>query len=516
MRRIKGEEFWEDFTQDKRERLEKRHEAWLETMLPLRRAAEGEEPLWSLEYALRREPPASNGGDPYIDDADLAFASIRSIMRKLERRDLNSVELVEAQLERAESISKLNAFISLCAETALEEARAADEARRRGDVKGPLHGVPLTVKDLVYSKGIRTTSGSKIFADFVPNEDATVLARLRAAGAILLAKTNLHELAYGVSNANPFYGPARNPWNPKRISGGSSGGSAVALAAGVGFGSVGTDTGGSIRIPSALCGTVGLKPTYGRVSAQGVTPLSWSLDHVGPMARTVSDVAILYTVMADLSSAEPVGGSKVASRLGLHEKYFFENIDGEVEDAVRSAIEVLVGLGMEIVELDVPEIEIQGSCRNTITFAEASSFHEENLRRRPEDYGENTLELLQLGRLVPATDYLTALRARRKIVRAFEEAFSRIDVLVAPATVAAAPGIDETRLSNGEELRAGLLRMASPFNTTGFPSLSLPCGFTSDGRPIGLQLAAGPGKEALLLQVAQAYESSQGWGRRHP
>ena len=488
-------------------------------MPPLRLAAEGEEPLWSLEYVLQRECPASNGaeqGTQGTTDADLAFSSIRSITRKLERRELSSVELVEAQLERAASFSKLNAFISLCAESALEEARAADAARRRGDVKGLLHGVPLTVKDLVHSKGIRTTSGSKIFADFVPNEDATVLARLRNEGAILLAKTNLHELAYGVSNVNPFYGATRNPWNPSRMSGGSSGGSAVALATGVGFGSVGTDTGGSIRIPSSLCGTVGLKPTYARVSADGVTPLSWSLDHVGPMARTVSDVAILYTVMANLGSADSEGEGKAASRLGIHERYFFENIDAEVETAVRSAVEVLVGLGMEIVELDVPEVEIQGSCRNTIALAEASSFHEENLRSRPEEYGENTRELLHLGRLVPAKDYLTALRARRKIVRAFEEAFSRIDVLVAPATVTAAPGIDETRLSNGEELRAGLLRMASPFNTTGFPSLSLPCGFTSDGRPIGLQLAAGPGKEALLLQVAQAYESSQNWVRRHP
>jgi aspartyl-tRNA(Asn)/glutamyl-tRNA(Gln) amidotransferase subunit A len=515
MRRIEGEEVWESLSPAERESLVKRCDAWEKTMPPLRRVGRDEEPLWSLEYALRRELPIQGRAERHVDD-ELTFASIRSIVRKLERRDLSSVELVEAQIERAQEREALNAFITLCAESALDEARAADEARRRGDVRGPLHGVPVTVKDLVSSKGIRTTSGSKIFADFVPNEDAAVLARLRAAGAILLGKTNLHELAYGISNVNPFYGPARNPWAPDRISGGSSGGSAVALASGVGYGSVGTDTGGSIRIPSALCGTVGLKPTYGRVSAHGVTPLSWSLDHVGPMARTVEDVALLYAVMANLTSVEPSRESKAASRLGIHERFFFENIDEEVEAAVRRAIDALTGLGMEVVELDVPEIEIQGSCRNTIAFAEAASFHEENVRHRPQDFGENTLELLRLGLLVPATDYLSAMRARRRIVRAFEEAFSRIDVLASPATVAPAPGIDEATLSNGEELRAGLLRMATPFNTTGFPALSLPCGFTSDGRPIGLQLAAGPGKEALLLQVAQAYEWSQDWVRKHP
>jgi aspartyl-tRNA(Asn)/glutamyl-tRNA(Gln) amidotransferase subunit A len=374
----------------------------------------------------------------------------------------------------------------------------------------------VTAKDLVWSKGHRTTSGSKIYADFVPERDAPALARLRTQGAVLLGKTNLHEFAYGVSNVNPHYGAARNPWDRTRISGGSSGGSAVSLATGVGYGSIGTDTGGSIRIPSSLCGTVGLKPTYGRIPREGVTPLSWSLDHVGPMARTVEDVAVLYQAMSgervELSEneeSEPLSGLRV----GLHPRYFLSNLSPEVEAETRAAVKKLEGMGASIVEIDVPEIELQGSCRNTIAFAEASCYHETNIRNRAQDYGEDTRELLRLGLLIPATDYLAALRARRLLVRAFRKAFESIDVLATPSAPAAAPPIGAATLDNGEELRSGLLRLAGPFNTVGFPALSLPCGFTETGLPLGLQLAASPREESLLLRVAHAFERRCGLAR---
>ena len=442
--------------------------------------------------------------------------TLRGVKKALGRRQMSSEELVVAALDKAEAFSSLGIFITVCADEALAAARRADDAAARGDSLGALHGIPVTAKDIVHSAGVRTTSGSKIFADFVPKEDAPCLAALRNAGAVLLGKTNLHELAYGVSNVNPHYGPARNPWDTERMTGGSSGGSAAALAVGIGLGSIGTDTGGSIRIPSALCGTVGLKPTYGKVSRQGVTPLSWSLDHVGPMARTVEDAAVLYDVLTGEDSASGLNEQPKGLKLGVHERYFFDNIDPEVEASVRGAIAELASLGMELVAIDVPEIELQAECRNIIAFAEASSFHETNIRRRPEDYGEGPRELLRLGLTIPATDYLAALRARRRIVRAFTKAFTDIDVLAAPATAAAAPRIEAEVLDNGEELRSGLLRLAGPFNTTGFPAMSLPCGFTEDGRPIGVQLAAAPGHEARLLQVAYAYEQSQPWWRRRP
>lgn len=454
-----------------------------------------------------------------MSPGELAFATLREASEALDRGDLTSEELVRAQLERAHGLSELNAFITLCDDEALAEARARDAERREGRRRGPLHGLPVTAKDLVDSRGVRTTSGSRLRADVVPDSDASALARLRAGGAVLLGKTNLHEFAYGVSNVNPHYGPARNPWDRSRISGGSSGGSAVALAAGVGFGSIGTDTGGSIRIPSALCGTVGLKPTYGAVPRDGITPLSWSLDHVGPMARGVDDVTVLFGALSGRELARPEPGPLAGLRLGLHETYFFEGLSSDVERPVRNAVQVLLGLGMEGVSADVPEVELQGACRNAIAFAEASSYHEADIRERPELYGEDTRELLRLGLLVSAVDYLAALRARGPIVRAFARAFESFDVLAAPATPSAAPPIGARTLDNGEKLRSGLLRLASPFNTTGFPALSLPCGATGDGRPVGLQLAARPGAEPLLLRVARAFEAEiarEDWSMRRP
>jgi aspartyl-tRNA(Asn)/glutamyl-tRNA(Gln) amidotransferase subunit A len=376
---------------------------------------------------------------------------------------------------------------------------------------------------------VRTTSGSKIKADFVPSEDATVVRKLRGAGAVFLGKTNLHEFAYGVSSDNPHYGPVHNPWDVERMSGGSSSGSAAALAAGVGYGSVGTDTGGSIRIPSALSGVVGLKPTYGRVSRYGVTPLSWSLDHVGPIARSVEDTALLFEILAGHDVKDPSSAhrdvERVSDRLdelpsplkmGIDTDFFFDRLDTEVQDVVEEAVRDLERLGLERIGVSLPQVEHLGVCRNVVAFSEASSYHEKNLRERPEDYGDNVRELLHLGLCIKATEYLASQRARRKIIQMFRDAFESFDILVCPTAAAPAPKIGVNELSNGEELRSGLLRLCGPFNALGFPALSLPCGFTRSGLPIGLQIVARPFEEPLLLKVGHAYERSHSWRDEHP
>lgn len=458
------------------------------------------------------------------------FATLADIRERLHTREITARELVEAQLERARTLQEtLNTFITITAGQARRQAERADAAAARGEWLGPLHGVPITLKDIVGTRGIRTTAGSRILADFVPDEDAAAAHRLLSAGAVLLGKTNLHELAYGVTNENPHYGPARNPWDPTRVSGGSSGGSAVALAAGIGYGSVGTDTGGSIRIPSALCGTVGLKPTYGRVSRYGVIPLAWSLDHVGPMARTVKDVAILYELLAGHDPRDPSSSKRpvepVADRLddmpsgvklGVPGSYFFDELHEEVRVAVDAALGALESLGLERVDVTLPDVEHQSTVRNVIGFAEASAYHQRDVRERPEELGAGPRELLRIGLLLRATDYIDAQRARRRLVESFREAFRSVDLLVSPAVVAPAPPIGADRLDNGEPVRTGLLRLPSPFNTTGFPAVAVPCGFTRSGLPIGLQLAARPFEEALLLRVAHAYEIRQPWHERRP
>ena len=459
----------------------------------------------------------------------LSLDSIGQARSRLELCEISAEELVESHLERCEKYSWLNAFITLCSQTALRQARLADRRSKKGGAIGRLHGIPLTVKDVIATAGHRTTSGTKIDAEYMTDNNATVWQRLQDEGAILLAKTNLHELAFGVTNVNPHFGTARNPWDPARISGGSSGGSAVALAARIGFGSVGTDTGGSIRIPASLCGVVGLKPTYGRVSRAGVTPLSWSLDHVGPMARTVQDVAVLYEIMSGHDVQDPQSSrhkvEKVSDRLeplpsglrlGVERGYFFDNVASESLEVVEGALKQLEALGLELVEVDLPGIELHATARNTIAYAEASTFYESRIRGQPQDIGEDVRELLRLGLSIFASDYLRALEARRVVVEGFLETFRKIDVLASPATMSAAPLIGEEKLANGEDCRSGLIRAAGPFNMTGFPAISVPCGFTRSGLPVGLQLAAGPWKEALLLKVAYAYECFHPWYNRQP
>ncbi len=440
---------------------------------------------------------------------------------------VSPVELTTACLARIEKLNpKLNAFITITAESALVQARQAEAEIRRGDWRGALHGIPLALKDLIDTAGVRTTSASVLFQDRIPVEDAEVVRRLKAAGAVLLGKQNLHEFAYGGSSMISAYGEVRNAWNPEHIPGGSSGGSATAVAAGLGYGAIGTDTAGSVREPAALCGVVGLKPTYGRVSARGVIPLSPSLDHVGPIGRTVADVAAIFAAIAGHDAADktsvnaPVedyvaglGKNLQPLRVGLPKKFFFDDLDAEVASAINHAIAGLAAMGAEIrdLELSVPT-------DRTLQSAESYAFHADFVARSPELYQPETLCRIRTGQNV-SPDVLLRCRseleqARRDIAAVFVD----VDVLVTPTTPIAAPAIAELK-QNPDLLRPRellLLRNTRPINVWGLPAISVPCGFTEAGLPIGLQIIGPHWGEARVLQVAHSYEQATAWHERQP
>jgi aspartyl-tRNA(Asn)/glutamyl-tRNA(Gln) amidotransferase subunit A len=444
----------------------------------------------------------------------------------LRRRRLSAVELTSAALARIERLdSTLRAFITVTAEEAMRRARLADTELASGHDRGPLHGIPVAVKDLFLTRGVRTTSGSKIFADYVPDYDATAVERLEAAGAVPLGKLNMHELAYGITSANPHFGAVRNPWDIRRIPGGSSGGAGAAVAANLVYAALGTDTGGSIRIPASFCGTVGLKPTYGRVSRHGVMPLAWSLDHAGPLARSVRDAAIVLGAIAGFdrrdpsSSRRPVvdyvpdGSCSIRGlRIGFPES-FFERLDADVEVSVRGAQARAASAGAVIKPVRTPSLEALNAAGRVILLAEAAAVMEPHRARR-DAFGADVLTLLDQGRLVPATDYLNAQRLRRKLQREFSQVWSEVDCLMAPTTPLAAPPLGETtvRLAGREEdVRLASTRLVRGINVLGWPALSMPCGLSSEGLPIGLQIVGPPFEEALILRLGAALED-QGVG----
>lgn len=448
----------------------------------------------------------------------------------LRRRKISPVELLDAVLERIERLNpELNAFITVAAEQARADARRAEREIARGKHRGPLHGIPLPLKDNIETQGIRTTAGSKILANFVPARDADVVTALRQAGAVIIGKTNLHEFAYGITNENPHYGPARNPWDRTRVSGGSSGGSAVALASGMGFGSAGTDTGGSIRIPSALCGIVGLKPTFGRVSVRGVIPLSVSLDHVGPLARSVDDVALLLAAISAKEHAFRAPAANASGRksrrlrvaLGWPRDFFFERVDDEVAQAIETAVKLLEKRGARVRQISLPHITDSADAGTQIALAEALHYHQSAgfYPARAADYGADVRSRLELGGNVRAADYLRALDARAPIMAEFDAALAGVDAIVAPPAPIAAPRIGESvvRIRGEEEtVRSALVRVSRPANFTRHPAISIPCGFTSESMPIGLQLIGRHWDEACLLEIAGFYESETDWHTRHP
>jgi aspartyl-tRNA(Asn)/glutamyl-tRNA(Gln) amidotransferase subunit A len=438
----------------------------------------------------------------------------------LRRREISSAELTAAALQRIERLNpSTNAMQTVMAEAARERAKQADEELGRGEGRGPLHGIPIAVKDLFCTKGVRTTGGSKLFEEHVPDHDATVVEWLRAGGAVLIGKTGMHELAYGITSSNPHFGAVRNPWDRDRIPGGSSGGSGAAVAAGMVSMAMGSDTGGSIRIPAAFCGVVGLKPTYGRVSRYGAMPLGFSLDHMGPLTRSVRDAGAVLNVIAgydprdETSSRRPVENyvpdiepSIRGLRIGFPENFYFERLDPDVDSAVRAAFRTAESRGAEIIPLPVPDIAAINTVARIILLAEASALLEPHLEHR-DLFGADVLALLDQGRLLPATDYINAQRLRHAMQREFAGLWARVDCLFTPTTPITAPRIGETAVANGggnEDVRLAATRLVRAINPLGLPAVSIPCGADRRGLPTGLQIVGRPFAEALILRVAQA------------
>jgi aspartyl-tRNA(Asn)/glutamyl-tRNA(Gln) amidotransferase subunit A len=429
----------------------------------------------------------------------------------LRARKISCAELVEESLNTIDKLNaRLNAFITVTADAARERARALDRELAGGLDRGPLHGIPIAHKDLICTKGIRTTSGSKLFENDVPKHDAAVVEKLEAAGAVMVGKTGLHELAYGITSDNPHFGSIRNPWDTERIPGGSSGGSGAAVATGMVFMATGTDTGGSIRIPASYCGTVGLKPTYDRVSRLGVRPLGLSLDHVGPLTRTVRDAAVTFAAMAPSTPAE---GLRHPLRIGLPENFYFDQVDPEVRSAVRAAAKKSEEIGAKVEPVRVPDIEALNLASFVILLSEASAAYAPYLDRRG-DFGADVLALLDQGRLIPATSYVNAQRVRKMLVDDFRALFARIDVLYTPTTPTppARIGQMEVEIDGAmHNVRLVATRFARGINLLGFPAISMPCGFTNSGLPIGLQLIGRPFEDEMLLDWCAQLEDTLGF-----
>ncbi len=405
---------------------------------------------------------------------------------------------------------RLNAFITVTEESARARAQALDRELANGVDRGPLHGIPIAHKDLISTRDIRTTSGSKLFRDYVPATDAPIVEKLAAAGAVMLGKTGLHELAYGVTSDNPHFGTIRNPRDPARTPGGSSGGSGVAVATDMAFLATGTDTGGSIRIPASFCGVVGLKPTYGLIDRSGIQPLGLSLDHVGPLTRTVADVGVALEAMLDGARLRPAPASCQYIRIGLPENFYFTQVSGDVRESVHDAAQTAQGLGARVTPVKVPDIDALNDVGRIILLAEASAIYQPYFSRR-EDFGADVLALLDQGRLVPATDYVNAQRVRKMLVSEFRALFSTIDCLFTPATPTTAPLIGQKQVElDGEmmDTRLATTRLVRGINVLGFPALAMPCGKSAEGLPIGLQMIGRPFEENTLLALGEALEAA--------
>ena len=454
-----------------------------------------------------------------MDEYQLLNLTITDSVRLIKGREITPLELMEATLARIERLNgKLNAYLHVMRDESIKQARYASEAIRRGEDWGALHGIPIAIKDLIDVEGEPTTAGSEFLRHNIAKEDAAVVTQLRAAGAIIVGKTNLHEYAVGATNANPHYGPARNPWNEALSPGGSSGGSGAAVAALMASGALGTDTGGSVRIPSALCGLTGLRPAKGRVSAQGVIPMSWTLDAVGPMARSAEDVALLLDVLdagvdrpalASQGLATPVKGM----RLGVViDPYFWNETDVEIVGAVRAAIDKLSDIGLEVVEVRLEMLEAALKASQVISISEALAYHQERLAAEPEKFGADVRGRLESAAGRTAVEYALARQTGREWRRLLRDLFrGKADLLIMPTTQTQAP-----RLEGIESVQAGrpLLRFNYPYSLSYLPALSAPCGFSEDGLPVGMQLVAP--RESTVLAVAHAYQQSTDWHTRRP
>jgi aspartyl-tRNA(Asn)/glutamyl-tRNA(Gln) amidotransferase subunit A len=472
-----------------------------------------------------------------MNDTDLAFASIEEVARLYRKRKLSPVELTKIMLVRIEQLNpKLNAYITVTAELALAQAKRAEaelfssRGRKGHRDRGPLHGIPLSLKDNIFTAGIRTTAGSKILQDFIPKEDAAVVGKLKIAGTVTLGKTNMHEFAYGVTSNNPHFGPVHNPWDLSRIAGGSSGGSAAAVAAGLCYGSIGTDTGGSIRIPAALCDVVGLKPTFGRVNVDGVIPLSPRLDCVGPLARTAYDAALLLEPILPRVKGElgPRALKKSFSKarkfvLGIPKEFFLDALSLDVHGIFDETIRILKELGFKFKEVSMPLLWETEDAGNQIAWAEATHYHQQAgwFPARASDYGDDVRSRLEMGTKVSAAVYLSALELREKFIQEFHLALqdSNVDALLVPSTPIVAPLIGQETIRLGDtdlSTRGLLLRNNRPANLAGLPAISIPCCFHSASLPVGLQLIGAVADEHLLLRIAHIIERASAQSRRPP
>jgi aspartyl-tRNA(Asn)/glutamyl-tRNA(Gln) amidotransferase subunit A len=460
--------------------------------------------------------------------------TIESLAAAIRQRKISPVEAARECLARIERLDgRLRAFITVDADGALRAAREREAEAAAGRWRGPLHGVPLAYKDLCHIRGLPTSCGTKTREYFSAEQDCTAVARLTAAGAITLGKLNMTELAMGPFGDNAHHGHAQNPWRPGHVTGGSSSGSGVAVAAAMALGALGSDTGGSIRLPAACCGIAGLKPSYSRVSRAGVMPLSWSNDHVGPMARTVRDAALMlqsiagYDPLDATSSRRAVpdflaglDGGVAGLRVAVPENFFFRGLNPEMEGAVREAVWTLEKFGARVTEIAVPDPQVMNDVATIISRSEGSAAHGRLARERPEEIQPAVRARLELGFRISAYDYLQALRLRARLTRAFiHEVFAGADVLVAPVIPEPAPPLAHAIEGTVEELteRQGrFARLTRSINGLGLPALALPCGFSQAGLPLAMQIIGRPFDEATVLRAGQAYERAAGWTARRP
>ena len=459
----------------------------------------------------------------------LNFLTIREAGELLRRRELSPVELTRAMLDRIDATDgQLHSFVTLLRDEALEQARTAEAEILSGGYRGPLHGIPIALKDLYDTAGVRTASGSRVDLDRVPTEDCTAYARLKAAGTVLLGKLAMHEFALGGPDWTTPFEPARNPWNLDHITGGSSSGSGSSVASGQAMGALGSCTGGSIRGPASLCGIVGLKATYGRVSRAGVVTLSWSQDHCGPMTWTVEDTAYMLQAMAGhdpkdpTTSTAPVPDYSRSLRedvkgftIGVPRHFFFRDdphVNPEVVATVEKGLEALQELGANLEEVTIPSLEYVRPANMVIMLSEAYAYHEPNLKARPQDFGEIVRGRFRIGGMFSASDYLQAQRCRQWIKREVADVMRRVDLLVTPTMTqpaAAFEGYDPASTVRGPSFTA-------PFNVTGLPAISVPCGFTANGLPVGMQIVGKPFDEPAVLQAAYTYQQYARWFERRP
>lgn len=463
---------------------------------------------------------------------DLAFLTLATASERVRKKAISPVELTRACLQRVDRLNpQLNAYITVTAEAALSRARQLEADIQRGQWRGPLHGMPVALKDNIDTAGVRTTAASELFKDRVPSEDAEVVRRLKNAGAIILGKTNLHEFAYGGTSAVSYFGPVHNPWAPDRIPGGSSGGSAAGIAAGLCFGALGTDTAGSVRNPACYCGVVGFKPTYGRVSNRGVVPLSWTLDHVGPLCRTVEDVAVMLGAIAGYDELDPTTVNTPVPdysrafrmqtsnlRVGLPQSPFFDSLDPEIAKAVDAAIAVLRKLTSSVKEVALPPTAIPlDQIFIDVRSVEVYAYHSQWLSESPEKYGATTRRrLLDNAADITPSAYARSRRQLELLRREIRKTFAAVDLLITP-TVSLLPA----KISDNLDAKGGLkyplpIRNTAPFNVLGLPAISVPCGFTNSGLPIGLQIVGAPFADSTVLALARAYERQTEWHRRSP